>query len=350
VKELALMADPTEPSEQSASGPGSGPDADQQTVLAADERGLLEAFDRLAPQGTLGWNFDDAVRRLVEPDEAPGRPAGWGGLPADLWQRGRSTKASERVLGDVIKIVAQDLSEYTDRAVEEGQQVSANELGELRRTAFDAIRFLAARVEQLESALDPVGMRPGQLDLPIFDSSEWSDAAVGWTEFRADLPVVIGELGDSALLTALAGSGVPVEGVDPRGTVVWAVDGNYEVGTGRIDIMFAEVVDHLRSLPDASRGCVVLSGCVDRSDLARKMDLVDEACRVVARGGSLVLLTTDQVAWDASLGPIVRDLLPGRPLHPETWLAVLADRGLSDPKWLRPSKGSVHAVVAEVRR
>lgn len=198
--------------------------------------------------------------------------------------------------------------------------------------------------------MDPVGLRAGQLDLPVFDSSEWSNAAAGWAEFRADLPVVIGELGDRALLTALAGSGVEVEGVDPRGTVVWDVDADHEVGTGRIEIMLAEVVDYLRSLPDASRGCVVLGGCVDRSDLPRKMDLVDEACRVVARGGSLVLLSTDQMAWDTSLGPVVRDLLPGRPLHPETWLAVLAGRGLPGATWLRAATGSVHAVVAEVGR
>jgi hypothetical protein len=110
------------------------------------------------------------------------------------------------------------------------------------------------------------------------------------------------------------------------------------------------VVDHLRSLPDASRGCIVLAGCIDRCDLARKVDLVDEARRVVASGGTLVLLVTDQAAWDASLDPVVRDLLPGRPLHPETWLAVLAHRGVAGPRWLRPPSGSVHAVVAEVGR
>jgi hypothetical protein len=342
---VVLVAEPTEPTGQS-----SGPDGGPETVLPADERGLLDAFDRLRPQGSLRWNFDDAVRRLVEPGGAPGRPDGWSGLPVDLWQRGRSTKASERVLGDVVTIVAQDLSEYTDRAVEEGHQVSANELAELRQTAFDAIRFLAARVERLESAVDPVGMRAGQIALPNFDASAWVDAAAGWTAVRSDLPVLIGELGDDALLSALASSGVHIEGVDPRGPVVWAVDAKFEVGRGQIDIVLAEVVDYLRSLPDASRGSVLLSGCVDRSDLARKMDLVDEARRVVARGGSLVLLATDQVAWDDSLGPVVRDLLPGRPLHPETWLAVLAHRGLTNPRWLRPSAGSVHAVVAEVGR
>jgi hypothetical protein len=334
---------------ETGGGPAASP-ADPRAARPADERGLLEAFDRLRPQGTVGWNFDDAVRRLAEPAEAPGRPAGWSGLPTDLWERGRSTKASERVLGDVVKIVAQDLSEYTDRAVEEERQLSADAVAELRQTVLDALRFLSARVERLESSVDPLGMQAGELVLPTFDGSAWVDAAAGWTAARADLPSLMGELGDDALLSALAGGGALVEGVDPRGTVVWAADAAFDVGSGRIDIAFAEVVDHLRSLPDASRGCIVLAGCIDRCDLARKVDLVDEARRVVASGGTLVLLVTDQAAWDASLDPVVRDLLPGRPLHPETWLAVLAHRGVAGPRWLRPPSGSVHAVVAEVGR
>jgi len=341
------MTESTDPGTSETSGRSDG---EPRTVLPADERGLLDAFDRLRPQGTLGWNFDDAVRRLVEPIEAPGRPAGWGGLPADLWQRGRATQASERVLGDVVQLLAQDLTEYTDRAVEESQQISANELAELRRSVFDAIRFLAARVEQLESSSDPVGLRAGQLDLPNFSGSEWSGVVAGRTASRSDLPAMMGELGDDALLSALAGGDVRVEGVDPRGSVAWAADAKFGAGSGQIDIVFADVADHLRSLPDASRGCVVLAGCVDRSDLARKMDLVDQARRVVASGGSLVLLVTDQVAWDDSLGPVVRDLLPGRPLHPQTWLAVLGHRGLTALQWKRATTGSVHAVVAEVGR
>ena len=56
------------------------------------------------------------MRRLIEPpDQRDRRVAPWGGLPADLWERGPEAKASERVLGDVVKIVAQDLTEYTER-------------------------------------------------------------------------------------------------------------------------------------------------------------------------------------------------------------------------------------------
>ena len=336
--------------EDAGSPDGVGRTIDPRAGLPADERGLLEAFDRLQPQGTVRWAFDDAVRRLIEPPDTHGRPAGWSGLPADLWERGRSTKASERVLGDVVKIVAQDVTEYTDRAVEEALSLSAEALSELRVSVRDAVQFLSARVELLESSTDPLGLQAATFDLPVGDMSAWVDAAPGWASGRADLPISVGELGDDALVSALAGTGATVEGVDPRGTVVWAADAAFDVGRGPVDITFAEVIDHLRTLSDSSRGCVILSGSVDRSDLAGKVDLVDEARRVVAPGGTVVLLVTDQAAWDASLDPVVRDLLPGRPLHPETWRTVLALRGLEESAWLRPVTGSVHAVVAEVVR
>ena len=118
--------------------------------------------------------------------------------------------------------MAQDLSEYTDRAVEESYQRSEDALGELRRTVFDAIRFLAVRVERLESSVDPLGMEAAQFDLPAMDASAWFDAAPTWAAARPDLPVLLGELADDGLLAALVASGTDVEGVDPRGPVVWA--------------------------------------------------------------------------------------------------------------------------------
>ena len=328
---------------------GDATPVDPRDALPDDERALLEAFDRLRPQGSIRWSFDDAIRRLSEPDEVPGRPAGWGGLPADLWERGRGARASERVLGDVIRYVAQNLTEHTDRAVAESQAMAAQEVDDLRRDVLDGLRFLSARVDRLESAADPLGLQAGELVLPDVGVADWLGAAGGWVTGRTDLPVVVGELGDPGLLEAVAGSGATVEGVDPRGAVVWAVDPAVPGRTGRVDVVLAEVVDHLGELPHASRGGAVLVGCVDRASLADKVRLVDEARRVVAPGGTVALLVTDQAAWDACLEPVERDLLAGRPLHPESWTALLTRRGLSGAKWMRPTVGTVHAVVVEVR-
>ena len=87
--------------------------------LPEDEQELLEAFARLAPEGSAEWNFENSMRRLSTPAERPTWVGPWSGLPADLWERGRATKASERVMGDVIKVVAQDLTDYTQQAVDE---------------------------------------------------------------------------------------------------------------------------------------------------------------------------------------------------------------------------------------
>jgi hypothetical protein len=114
--------------------------------------------------------------------------------------------------------------------------------------------------------------------------------------------------------------------------------------------VFGEVAGRLATMPDGSAGGVVLSGCVDRLDLFGKVGLVHQALRVTEAGGAVVLLVTDQSAWDRSLPLPARDLLPGRPLHPETWLLLLRRAGAADPVWHRPVQGTVHAVVARVER
>lgn len=325
-----------------------GAPEDPRAGWPADERALLEAFERLAPQGSLRWNFDDALRRLDEPTGTPARSSPWGGLPADLWERGRSTRATERVLGDVVKIVAQDLSEYTDRAVAESSRLGEDAVDELRRTTLDALRFLSARMDRLERAADPLGIAVGELGPDAPDTAAWAGSVTGWVGTGGGPPVVVGELGDLGLVRALVGAGVGVDAVDPRGAAVWAAGAEVTASDGAVTIALDEVADHLRTLTSGSRRAVVLSGCVDRASLAAKVELVDEAVRVVGPGGTVVVLVTEQAVWDAGLGPVTADLLPGRPLHPDTWRVVLAHRGAPGAAWEAPDRGSVHAVVAEV--
>ncbi|MGA2838214.1 MAG: hypothetical protein ABSF84_16620 [Acidimicrobiales bacterium] len=332
------MAESAEP-EREETGAG-----DRAAELPADERELLAAFARLAPQESVQWNFEDAMRRLSSSDGRSTWIEPWLGLPTDLWERGRGAKASERVLGDVVRVVAQELTEYTQRLVADARQNSAE-----TSAVSDALRYLAARVEQLEAAADPLGMRPAELALPIPDTSEWAGSVPSWIGERAEHPVVVGELADLSVLEAVAGTGAAVTGVDPRGATVWAADSVPGLG-GTNGTVLADVATHLRGLPADSLSGAVLSGCIDRVSLGAKVDLVDAALRALAPGGTLVLLICDQVAWDARLSPPVRDLLPGRPLHPETWSAILAHRGVQDATWHRAERGTVHAVVADVDR
>jgi len=287
------------------------------------------------------WGFDDAMRRLSSPDERGTWVEPWYGLPADLWERGRGAKASERVLGDVITALAQELTEYSQRIVDD-----------VRRTVpvdtaiFDALRYLAARVEQLERAVDPLGIRPADLPVPDLDASAWAPSLEGWLADAGDHPVVVGELGDPGLLAAVAATGADVDGVDPRAAVAWARRDAAPGRPGQVRATPADVVEHLRRLPPASRSGVVLAGCVDRAALSDKVAQVTAAVRALVPGGRLVLLVGDQTAWDARLAPAVRDLLPGRPLHPDTWRLVLAHLGLDGPEAHVAERGDVHAVVA----
>jgi hypothetical protein len=230
------------------------------------------------------------------------------------------------------------MTEYSQRIVDDARRAAPEET-----TVYDALRFLAARVDRLEAAVGPLWIRPGELTLPTSDHAEWADAVSDWVEPFSGLPVVVGELGGPTLVDALVAAGAAVEAVDPRASEAWADGGNRD---GRVEIVIDDVVDHLTRLEAASRSAVVLSGSIDRDSLAGKVDLLDAALRVLAPGGTVVLLVWDQTAWDAALDPPVRDLLPGRPLHPATWSVVLAHRGVDGAVVHSASSGTVHAVVA----
>ena len=316
--------------------------------LASDEVALLAAFDRMRPQGTLRWGFDDALRRVLEPEHATAAAAvPWKGLPDDLWERGRSAQIGRRFVGDVASVLAGIMA--TDaRAV-----ADATMAGEDDRfvATWDALRFLAARVEMLEARVDPAGLDVGDVQVPVPDLSEWVDQVGSWLGSPdARATIVVGESGDGALVRAVATAGWRVHGIEPRGPSVWQAIGSLEddqtIAGSHSDIVLAEVADQLGAMPDDGVAGVVLAGCVDRLDLAGKLRLVDQTVRVLAPGGTVVVMAIDQAAWDGALALPARDLLPGRPLHPETWSHLLRRAGLTEPTWHRPMTGSVHAVVA----
>jgi hypothetical protein len=315
--------------------------------LEPDEAELLAAFDRLRPQGSLRWGFDDAMRRIAEPDtNSLTGAAPWKGLPDDLWERGRSALIGRRFVGDVAGVLA-DLLAADARTAADAAVAGVNQ------ATWDALRYLAARVELLEARLDPTRLQAAELPLAAPDVAEWADAIGTWFgPPDHEATAIVGESGDGALLRALAGAGWRVQGVEPRGGSAWsslaslAADGN----RASAHVELGEVLDHLRGIPDASAAGVVLAGCVDRLDLAGKMGLLDHALRGTRAGGAIVVLTTDQSAWDGALSHPVRDLAPGRPLHPETWSLLLHRAGAVEIDWHRPTSGSVHAVVAGAGR
>jgi hypothetical protein len=319
--------------------------ANRDEGLEPDERELLAAFDRLSPQGSLRWGFDDALRRVDEPNIASAAGAApWPGLPDDLWDRGRSARVGKRFVGDVAGVLAELLAADARHAAD-AAVTAVN--GDRFVATWDALRYLAARVEALEARGDPLGSDAALLDLPVPDLTEWAGSVAGWcAPVGARTRVVAGELCDGSVFDALAEAGRPVRGVEPRGPSVWRTFAAAKVGRSTPDLVLGEVAGHLASLADCSLAAVVLAGCVDRLDLRGKVGLLGDAVRVVGPGGSVVVLTSDQAAFDRALPPTTRDLLPGRPFHPETWLHLLGQAGARDTIWHRPERGSVHAVVA----
>jgi SAM-dependent methyltransferase len=342
-----VTAEPSESSGGTDHGAGGEP-ADEGDGLRADERALLAAFERRSPQGSLQWGFDDAMRRIEHPDiDSAAGAAPWKGLPDDLWERGRTAQIGQRFVGDVAGVLA-DILAADARAAADAAVEAVN--GDRFVAAWDALRFLAARVERLEARVDPLGLETAEWPVPVPDAGEWVAVVERWlapSDSRA--PVVVGESGDGALAFALGAAGRRVVGVEPRGASAWRSLTATEMGEGRtVEFVLADVLDHLKTIGADRVAGVVLLGCVDRLDLAGKLALVDEAFRVVEPGGTVVVLATDQSAWSEGLSIPARDLLPAGPLHPETWSFLLHRSGAGDTVWHRPGSGTLHAVVARL--
>jgi len=326
--------------EPTVDGPGPGDPTDDGP--AADEVALLAAFDRLSPQGSLRWALTDSLRRLEEPTAGPAATAPWRGLPADLWERGRAAKAGQRMMGDVVDRLAELMDENARAVLEAGDR----ELRDRLVAAWDAVRFLAARVDRLERRVDPVVdllLDPGDLGASA-DSSAWTEAAPSW--FAAPdggRPVLVGE-SCAALAGALRGAGHRVTAVEPRGIDAWRSAGAAPEG----EVVLGDLTGVLASAAPASLAGVVLAGAVDRLGLGAQLSLVHDALAALAPGGTVAVLTADRATWEAGRTPAGRDLLPGHPLHPETWVLLLRRSGIPDPAWHRPSSGDVHAVVGSV--
>lgn len=312
---------------------------------------LGAAFRRLRPQGSDRWNFAAAFARLEERygrpspagdleaagtdpgGEAPpaGGPVGGGEAVPD---RSRLHRLADRYVTERLEAWIADLATAAaDRATAAALAREHGSIAEGFDAAVEALRFLGARVERLE---DAAGRRRDPVDAvgtlaPPPQLAAWTAPVVGWVRgARPPGPVLHGECGDGELVAALAAAGVAARGVEPRGAAAWrAADRGAAVHVGG-------VAELLASLPEGSLGGLVLSGVVDRAPLDELVALVGTATARLAPGAPLVVLGTwpeaAATAWSAAAG----DLLPGRPLHPETWELLLARAGYADVGRLGP--------------
>jgi hypothetical protein len=202
------------------------------------------------------------------------------------------------------------------------QQVTASS-----RATLAVLGALARKVEALEAASPELAAGSLPALAPVVPVAGWAHdvvAAVAATPGGAAARVCVAHASDGLLLDDLVAAGIDAYGIDPELATTDAL------ASRGLDVRHGGASDHLaRVAPGSLRACVLVGG-VEHQSLGARLVAVDRALAALAPGGALVVLSTTPAAWDAAAPPVARDLAPGRPLHPETWTAVLAARGVVD--------------------
>lgn len=283
---------------------------------------LAEAFRRHRPQGSLRWNFSDAFTRLEQHVRRPPAAGGEGPAAGDRPGRGPAT-VGRAVSGRLGRWVDGRAAAAARSAVDEALAEGRGATG-ATDAAVEAFRFLAARVEGLEDAgsrrLSPVEGMAWLVPSPALGG--WAGPVARWVAgAHRSGEVVHGECGAGELAVALVASGLSVRGAEPRGAVAW------EAAERGVDVHVGPVEGLLASTAPGSLGGLVLSGVVDRLDLAGLVALLETATGRLADGAPLVVVSTAPGAVGTGWDAVARDLVPGRPLHPETWALLLSRAG-----------------------
>jgi len=181
----------------------------------------------------------------------------------------------------------------------------------------DHIEDLEATVEAHRSPDLPSGLVPA-----TSGGTWWAPTAVDALIGVSDR-VVVGDCGDGSLVEALTAAGVDAYGIDPSDL---ALEPALDRG---VDVRAEPVLDHLAVVSDEALGGIVLTGSLQWLRPNERVRLLDLASSRLAVDGILVLHSSSPAAWAATASPVVRDLAPGQPLHPETWAHLLRSRGFT---------------------
>ena len=206
----------------------------------------------------------------------------------------------------------------------------------------NALRLLGRRVVELEEVTgDATRARVlGQKVPAIRDDSLWSSVVVDALRGSGGRVAVV-ECGSGELVAALANAGIDVYGVEPRATVA-------DVGLSRgLEIRIDDGVAHLHSVAEAALAGVVLRGLVERTSLGSLALILDAVGARLEPGGRVVVCSLTQDAWGRGATAAESDLVPGQPLHPETWTVLLEENGLTEVNVA--SAGSDAYVVSATR-
>lgn len=178
-------------------------------------------------------------------------------------------------------------------------------------------------VEDLEAAVET--QRTPELPpsaVPAADpgSAWWSSEAVAALSGVGGR-VLHAECGTGTLLDSLVAGGIDAYGVDPTESVI---EPAIERG---LDVRAESVLEHLEVVADEALSGMVLTGSVQWLHPNQRARLVRLATSRLAIDGVLVIHSATPESWTAGTAHLISDLAPGRPLHAETWIHLLADHG-----------------------
>lgn len=182
----------------------------------------------------------------------------------------------------------------------------------------DHIEDLEATVEAHRSPDLPAAVVPAAHT----GTTWWAPAAVTALASMPDR-VVVGDCGDGSLVEVLGAAGVDAYGVDPSEL---ALEPALDRG---VDVRAESILRHLDVVSGEALGGIVLTGSVQWLRPNEREHLLELVSSRIMIGGVLVLHSASPESWATAGSPVVRDLAPGRPLHPETWSLLLSSRGFS---------------------
>ena len=194
--------------------------------------------------------------------------------------------------------------------------------------ATKALSNIAGVLHQVGTEIDRINRR---LDLVSNDTPaviEVAGATTWWHEqARMSLGerrgrVLVAACGDGALVAELNAAGLDAYGTDPRSSLV--------SGEAKgLDLRREGLIEHLEAVADAMLAGVVLTGVTEAMLPAQRTWLLRALDRVLIAQGLVVLHVLKPESLRGDARPIALELAGVEPLRPSTWVAVLAERGLT---------------------
>ena len=280
------------------------------------ERDLDLTFARFAPAAVSGDDLAGLIEAadrtsFVDPDPPTGSR-----IPPVAYLK----KAERKLLGWYFRYLSQQVTAFGGSVVQVLRQVAKR---------LDAVERATPGVDEASLAAARTAATPA-------DAADLTDVVLDALRGTTGRTLVT-EAGDGSLVRRLVDAGADAYGVEPR------LDLAESAALSGLEVRDDDAVVHLRAVADAALAALVLVGCTDRLAQPSKINLAAEAGRVLAPGGTAVVVGAVPDSWGAA-NPVEADLSPGRPFHAATWVHLLEERGFTGARV--EERGGRYAIVA----